>query len=115
MLTRDGPQWSWQGAVAVFLGAGICLTMLLITGGVAWKLSRGLPLASITVNLLTATLSSLVGAVATFLGRVATNPADQRKIDAHDAAEAAKVEAKVDAAKVAASAAGVESGGAPGS
>lgn len=57
----------------MFLAGGICLTMLLICGGVAWKLARGLPLASITVNLLTATLSSLVGAVATFLGRVATH------------------------------------------
>lgn len=71
MLIKDGPKWSWQGAVAVTLAVGIFVTMMLITGGVAWKLSRGLPLAAVTVNLLTAVLSSLVGAVATFLGRVA--------------------------------------------
>jgi hypothetical protein len=68
------PVWSWQGAVAVTLALGIFITIILICCGVAYKLSRGLPLASVTVQLLTAALSSLVGAAATFLGRVGQAP-----------------------------------------
>lgn len=79
MLTRDGPQWSWQGCVAVTLATGIFVTVILICGGQAFKLSRGIPLSPVGVNMMTAVLSSLVGAVATFLGRVASMPSGENQ------------------------------------
>jgi hypothetical protein len=67
----NAPRWSYQGAVALVLAVGIFLAETILCIGEAVKLVRGWELSSAGINLITATLSSLVGATATFLGRVA--------------------------------------------
>jgi hypothetical protein len=68
------PPFSWQGAVAIALSLGIFIVIGTICVAESIKLAQGLPLSGPGINFLTATLSGLVGAVATFLGRAGNGP-----------------------------------------
>jgi hypothetical protein len=73
------PPWSWQGATALTLALTVVVSMTaLITGVILYV--QNAPLPENIGALITATLSALIGAVATFLGRVGTNqPNEDRK------------------------------------
>lgn len=62
------PEWSWQGATALTLAIGIFLAETILCIGESVKLLNNYELSQAGINLITATLSTLVGAVATFIG-----------------------------------------------
>jgi hypothetical protein len=65
---RRPSDWSWQGATALLLAIGIFLAEATLCIGEAYKLTRGIELSNAGINLITATLSQLVGATAIYIG-----------------------------------------------